>query len=374
LFQSLLLTFLSWLHWGEGYATNSTQKRKIFNVNVAVFLAIISLCISLTSIYFASIRYDWFAFFLFVMPFLPLFVLVLWLNRWGFLRSARWLLSSSISASVAFSIFFIYQQDFGLNYYFILFAIAPVMFFTLAEWGAILFFYLANIALFIYTEFFDISPFRLSTGYIDESQLWMLSASNIGFSLFTLLLVILFSERAARINEANLEHLSELDLLTQLLNRRGFTRRYESFFEHRALHKPFGALFFIDLDNFKPLNDAYEHAYGDILLKSVAQRLQDFVTQHDVVARFGGDEFIVLLALSSNTQEEAHQEATKKAAQIVLHLNHPYELGDLTYLCTATVGVTLFTQEDRLQTRLADADAAMYQAKSAGRNQFCIAG
>jgi diguanylate cyclase (GGDEF)-like protein len=134
-----------------------------------------------------------------------------------------------------------------------------------------------------------------------------------------------------------------------------------------------GALLFIDLDNFKVLNDTMGHDVGDMLLQQVAQRLKSCVREGDTVARFGGDEFVVMLEhLSDNTLEAI--ELTKVIGQKILAtLNEPYMLDIVEYHSTPSIGATVLGGiKQSVDELLKQADIAMYQAKKAGRNTLCF--
>lgn len=133
---------------------------------------------------------------------------------------------------------------------------------------------------------------------------------------------------------------------------------------------------FLDLDNFKPLNDQHGHQAGDQLLVEVALRLRTSVRTSDTVARLGGDEFVVLLDDLGNDAEHAKAQALQLAGKLIERLSQPYELegteGDspITHRCTASAGVALFAGlHSGAEALLDQADAAMYQAKQAGRNR-----
>ncbi|MES2261259.1 MAG: EAL domain-containing protein [Pseudomonadota bacterium] len=167
-----------------------------------------------------------------------------------------------------------------------------------------------------------------------------------------------------------IKNLAFYDPLTRLPNRRLLLDRLRQVLAASAGSGRYGALMFIDLDNFKTLNDTLGHNMGDLLLQQVAQRLQGCLRQGDTVARLGGDEFVVLVeGLSGHAVEAAGQTETL-AAKILAMLNQPYVLGPHDCHSTPSIGVTLFhdgrpPQPDEL---LMQADIAMYQAKQAGRN------
>lgn len=167
------------------------------------------------------------------------------------------------------------------------------------------------------------------------------------------------------------------DPLTQLPNRRLLSDRLSQAMTASRRSACYGALIFLDLDNFKPLNDTHGHDVGDLLLIEVAHRLKTCVREVDTVARFGGDEFVVMLVDLNSDPLAAQAQASSVAEKIRMHLAEPYQLvvnrsgshSIVEHHCSASIGVTLFihhtgTQEAAIQR----ADAAMYQAKADGRN------
>lgn len=169
--------------------------------------------------------------------------------------------------------------------------------------------------------------------------------------------------------ETEIRNLAFYDALTGLPNRRLLMDRLSQALVHSARHKRSGALLFLDLDNFKDLNDTQGHDKGDQLLKQVAQRLQRCVREDDTVARLGGDEFVVMLQDLSEEPSAAATQAEVVGEKIVQTLNQPYLLTDTTHRSTPSVGVTLFGEKpEKPDDLLKRADLAMYQAKAAGRN------
>ena len=169
------------------------------------------------------------------------------------------------------------------------------------------------------------------------------------------------------------------DPLTQLPNRRLLSERLAQAIIASKRSDSFGAMMFLDLDNFKPLNDHYGHELGDLLLTEVAQRLKNSVREVDTVARFGGDEFVVMLTDLSPGRAESTALAHAVAEKVRDALAQPYLLvleregGDrinVEHLCSASIGITLFSHRDNhLERILQRADVAMYQAKEEGRNR-----
>ncbi|MFI3220265.1 MAG: GGDEF domain-containing protein, partial [Methylococcales bacterium] len=136
----------------------------------------------------------------------------------------------------------------------------------------------------------------------------------------------------------------------------------------------YGALMFLDMDNFKQLNDSYGHELGDILLVEVANRLTDCVREIDTIARFGGDEFVIVLYELDVNKDEAKIRATIVAEKVRATLAQPYLLTlhseeIIEHHCAASIGVNLFIDDEISESDILKwADTAMYQAKEAGRN------
>jgi diguanylate cyclase (GGDEF)-like protein/PAS domain S-box-containing protein len=159
------------------------------------------------------------------------------------------------------------------------------------------------------------------------------------------------------------------DQLTSLPNRRLLMDRLQQALASSARRGREGALLFIDLDNFKNLNDTLGHDIGDILLQQVTQRLETSIREGDTVARLGGDEFVVMLLDLSEQPIEAAAQVEAVGEKILAALSQSYQLGTHTYRCTASIGVTLFSGNQLATDELMkQADIAMYQAKKAGRN------
>ncbi|HSV34134.1 MAG TPA: EAL domain-containing protein [Ramlibacter sp.] len=168
--------------------------------------------------------------------------------------------------------------------------------------------------------------------------------------------------------EEKIQYLAFYDPLTKLPNRQLLLDRL-----HRALSdrdRPReGALMFIDLDNFKVLNDTLGHQKGDQLLQQVAERLRSCVARGDTVARLGGDEFVILLENNGQKPLEPASGARAVSDRILAKLGEPYVLSGYLHHSTCSIGVTLFGRAPwSVSELLKQADLAMYQAKNAGRN------
>jgi diguanylate cyclase (GGDEF)-like protein len=171
--------------------------------------------------------------------------------------------------------------------------------------------------------------------------------------------------------EANIQRLAYFDDLTGLPNRRLFMDRIAGSLNSAIKSGQFGALLFLDLDNFKHLNDARGHALGDRLLIEVSKRVGDVLQPHDTFARLGGDEFVVIVNDLGTDVEMAQVAAMGVAETIRLQLESPFEISGNRYSGTGSIGLTLYPKlNDGADNLLREADTAMYRAKTAGRNRI----
>lgn len=212
--------------------------------------------------------------------------------------------------------------------------------------------------------------------------------SALIFAVFMFInLMMLFylhrEERLRRSAEKTIRQMAFYDELTRLPNRRLLKDRLQQAMSHSTRSGLYGALMFMDLDNFKSLNDVHGHDMGDMLLMEVANRIRGLVRAEDTVARFGGDEFVVLLEDLDAHRDAAAAKVRDVGGKLLAALSEPYRLScrreggqtiAVVHQCTSSIGVVLFKgdalgQEDMLKW----ADTAMYRAKGAGRNQIRIA-
>ncbi len=207
------------------------------------------------------------------------------------------------------------------------------------------------------------------------------SASSLRYGIvpFDLLMVAvlgiatvvwLLEDEHFRLVEASLqiEKLAYYDSLTGLPNRKLFLDRLKQWIARRGRTDYHAALFFLDLDNFKRINDTYGHETGDLLLGAVAERLRYSVREGDTIGRQGGDEFTLLLP-GIRTADDAIAIASK----LLDRLAQPLEVGELSLFAAASIGITLFPDHgDDPTTLLRKADTAMYRAKEAGRGGVVI--
>jgi diguanylate cyclase (GGDEF)-like protein len=170
-------------------------------------------------------------------------------------------------------------------------------------------------------------------------------------------------------SEDRINKLAFFDPLTQLPNRRLLQDRLEHAVATSQRQNTLGALLFIDLDDFKTLNDNRGHHIGDLLLIAVADRLRQVVRVQDTVARLGGDEFLVVLEGLDPLHDTAASQAQRVAEKILVSLNNVYQLEEQDYFNSPSIGICLFGDAPaHIDDLLKQADQAMYHAKAAGRN------
>lgn len=173
--------------------------------------------------------------------------------------------------------------------------------------------------------------------------------------------------------EMEVEKLAFYDALTGLPNRRLFIDRMTQAVDRCRDRSSHAALIFIDLDNFKTLNDTRGHDVGDAYLVQVAKRLRNCVRHEDTVARIGGDEFVIVLEGLGEHQAVAIRTAIMTANKVLAAMRDDFEIGDFSHRSSASLGVVVFDGDDgRPDELLKHADLAMYQAKAAGRNGVAL--
>ncbi len=170
-------------------------------------------------------------------------------------------------------------------------------------------------------------------------------------------------------SEEEIYQLAFYDPLTKLPNRRLLLERLQ----HKLTLNDgtnYAALFFIDLDNFKILNDTKGHAIGDLMLIEAAKRLSHCISERDTLARLGGDEFVILLEDAGEDTEQAILHSKHVAENILLAINTSFNLQNLDYSGSCSIGIRLFHNQVSIEELFKQADTAMYAAKQAGRNRF----
>ncbi|MCI4625189.1 MAG: diguanylate cyclase [Candidatus Magnetoovum sp. WYHC-5] len=166
--------------------------------------------------------------------------------------------------------------------------------------------------------------------------------------------------------EEKVGYLARYDLLTGIPNRSLFYDRLNNIINHAKRYNHKFALLFIDLDNFKPINDNYGHDKGDVLLQQTAIRIKQCIRESDTIARIGGDEFVVILPYINDRID-----VIVVASKIVKIIDNPYVIDDKTCSTTASIGICMFPDDgDEFDILIRNADSAMYEAKKKKGNNF----
>ncbi|MGJ3703084.1 bifunctional diguanylate cyclase/phosphodiesterase [Variovorax sp. AFSI2.2] len=233
----------------------------------------------------------------------------------------------------------------------------------------------ANAAAEVMVALRDAFEFGFSSGRQFESRgpkgaLWFeisVSRKLIGEGIDARFIVILRNITDSKLAAREIEHLAFYDILTGLPNRRLLLHRLQASIDSNTRRSRHGALLFLDLDDFKTLNDALGHTIGDELLKQVAVRLQGCLGEGSTVARLGGDEFVVLLENLSEDPAVAAMQTNASGEAILTALNQSFQLDNHQYHSTCSIGAVVFNATHQsLEDLLKQADIAMYYAKSAG--------
>ena len=168
-----------------------------------------------------------------------------------------------------------------------------------------------------------------------------------------------------------IEEMAYNDLLTHLSNRRMSLQRIDEEIDYAQRHNTMGALLFIDLDEFKNINDTHGHGCGDDVLIIVAQRISDEIRKSDLAGRIGGDEFIVLLRSLPISIEVLHTQIESLCSRIIFAINQPITVHNTTHQVGASIGVALIPKDGNSSDEvIKHADSAMYSAKKAGKNRY----
>jgi len=208
----------------------------------------------------------------------------------------------------------------------------------------------------------------ISFGQTKEARDWYTDEIRFGGEIAELFIQIITNSERIQ-SENKIRMLAFYDPLTDLANRRFLQETLNRVFEASKRQNMFGSLLYLDLDNFKTLNDSLGHLIGDELLIQIAKRIKEALRKEDMAARLGGDEFVILLSGQHRNKTRAMKQALNVAKKIQSEINKPYRLQGFEHIITSSIGITLFPEENSTVTDiLKQADTAMYRAKEEGRN------
>lgn len=204
-------------------------------------------------------------------------------------------------------------------------------------------------------------------------QVWQSHYVKLQYENQAVVLVVSSDISDRKKKDADIEFMSYHDPLTTLPNRVQLVDRLESEIHRASRHRYFGAVLFIDLDQFKNINDSLGHPVGDIVLKEVSRRLSGCVRDGDVVSRLGGDEFVAVLTVLDTGFAAAEKKAVKIGENIRAQISQPIFHKDLELRITASVGAVIFPDGNvSVHELLSYADTAMFQVKETGRDGIAL--
>lgn len=224
-------------------------------------------------------------------------------------------------------------------------------------------FTIAMLTSLLYVTVYQIAVFGESEGGLFSLTIWVVETTCIvgGYLLEQANRKTFYQNKLRQMAEEESTYLAHHDTLTGLPNRFLFTEKLEQFIEsHRQV-----AVLFIDLDQFKKINDTRGHTIGDQILQKVAQRLINCVSKEDIVARLGGDEFTIILPTKTKT------EVAQVAEKVVTEIRTPFFIGDSKFYLRTSIGISLFpTDGENIETLIKNSDIAMYRSKEYGGNSY----
>lgn len=372
----LPLQVKSWLKWGCDQRTSFSHQRKILQLNITALMTHGLLWLFAVA-HLLSGNPALRRMALFQVPVMAITVAIPWLSRRRRDSLARWALLLSVTALIVAGTWFSSGSHLRLHTTHIVIAMAAVVLFPVKQWRSVLGLVLLNTALYFHAEFVGVvPPADLFPMAADTQLAWRIA--YVGTTIFTIVSVAWMAEHAVRRNELTFAELSGVDPLTGLPNRRRVMLRLADEIALSTRIRQYVGVLFLDLDNFKPLNDAHGHEAGDVLLREVAHRLRGIVREMDLAARLGGDEFVAVISHLGTDRAEAMTRMRRVGEEVRDAIAQPYRIPlaskhEVVHRCTASLGAVLFLPaESDPEAVLQRADAAMYRAKAAGRNQVCF--
>ena len=355
-----------WLYWGSEFVIKDSEKRKIFTINAAVFLGWLTMTFY-GLVYLLSGNPALVKAALWYIPFYVIFGCALWLNKSGRSYWASILYSLTLTIAVAVEVFFVHGSKTGIHYYFIMFALAPTILFTLRQWPAIILIFALNVSLFLIIDRVGIASQSEINGLSPVFILTLRGTYQFTCAL-TLFLLVVLTEYAASSSEDQLERLGRTDGLTGIANRREFDTVIANEWQRAKRNHQAISLAIIDVDWFKKYNDLYGHQTGDDCLRKIARVLcENLRRSSDVVARYGGEEFVFI---APDTEQEQAMILAEMICQNLRNQQLPHEKSEFGHV-TVSIGVatTIPEKNGNIEDLIRRADAALYEAKRKGRNR-----
>ncbi len=371
---------VGWLRSGCERVNSLSLERKIIQVNAAS-LVLLAALVGFGAAYLLSGNPALLRAGLIQLPAMAIAAAIPRLNRAGHHGVARWLLLLGSTATIAAAVAFSSGTELDVHFVFIVLAVSAGLLFPFRAWRSVVALVTLNTGLFLWCEFVGVaSPPALER--LPDVLRVAFRFGYIGTSLLAIFVVTWLAERSGERNERALEDLSGIDPLTGLANRRRVRQRLTDVLAMSKRIRQHVGVLYLDLDNFKPLNDRAGHDAGDQLLREVATRLVSCVREMDLAARVGGDEFVVVTSHLGGDRTDAATRMALVGETIRERLARPYHVSQrarhgaiarFVHECTASIGGAIALGEDMGPDALLDrADAAMFRAKSAGRDRVLI--
>lgn len=235
---------------------------------------------------------------------------------------------------------------------------------------------------YLFFQHIEIAEKKSSETYISDLQLkdvdgklHILNVSLVPYSLDReKCILVIMNDVTARIEAENkVERLAYFDTLTQLPNRNHIQKQLHEDIRTSEKMNTYGALLFIDIDDFKRINDSFGHSTGDALLLKLSNRMQTQIRKTETLARLGGDEFILSVPSLASSLERSQTLAANLAERILRNIRRPLRIGEHELEVSASIGIALYPDPNQdLDKLLSSADTAMYQAKAQGRDRFLL--
>jgi diguanylate cyclase len=353
---------------GTSETSDPVDRLNVIQINICMLLAMV-LSVVFNGLFLISGNWGLILSGLVQWPFVALMGLTFGLNAQGHYRTARFLSFSVVLALLLTVILVAQGTALSIHYYLLVVTVLAVPLFRLSEWFWCLFFMLLSLGLFIFFEYQG-WPAHASVTQLSPFWLQSLRLGVVSSSCTVIMVVVVVSEVTSEHYVRNLASLAMTDALTGLPNRRVGTEKLVSEIaqSHRAV-SPL-AVAMVDIDYFKKINDEEGHEVGDLALHHVVELLTRHVRATDVVARMGGEEFLVVMPNTSLSAAHAALDAVRQAIattpfQWALSSRKPKGHRMLTVSIGVAAAQSGWSGDQFLQF----ADAALYEAKAAGRNQ-----
>ncbi|MEY2953046.1 MAG: hypothetical protein RLZZ401_1133 [Pseudomonadota bacterium] len=355
-----------WIYLGSRHAADAAAQRKLVQVNIGTLSALANVAV-FNLIFFAVGNPALILSGLLQIPMaLGMVIGVGWLNLTGKLTAARWVLYGSVMLDVTVTLTLLQGTALFIHGYFLVFAVLTPYFFPGRQWRSSLFLTLTNLGLYLAFQIYGWAP-HPDMNLLTQQEVRVLSAIMGASCALAISVLLINGEYFAARNERELELMANTDSLTQLPNRRAFRARLTRDLEGSLRDARAMAVAMIDIDFFKQINDGHGHDVGDRVLQAVSQVLMAHMRADDTVARIGGEEFALLMPRTDAAQALVIAERLRHAVS-----EFSFGTTEVPLRLNVSIGLTSMEPGARADHALKAADAALYTAKSEGRNRVVV--